>query len=47
MSLRIHHSKFFFNFQHGQAKETTGNERVKISKIALSEIELVFQFQSS
>ena len=27
----------FFNFQHGQGKETTGNERVKISKIALSE----------
>lgn len=30
----------FFNFQHGQGKETTGNERVKISKIALSENDL-------
>lgn len=30
----------FFNFQHGQSKETTGNERVEISKIALSENDL-------
>ena len=30
----------FFNFQHGQGKETTGNERVKISKIALTENDL-------